>query len=344
MANPTLSLVLVCYRSSAHTPAAVRSFRQEADRSQIATEVVLVDHSEDEAERCALAQLKPDVLLCQKNRGFAAGVNAGVLKARGDVLMVGNPDIAFGEGSIQALLGCLSKGFDIVGPQFVFGQWLLPPADVQSPAAEAARILSSRFRLAWKLWWRREMRRCLTLWGAQHVQEIPFLSGALLTFPRTVWDKVGPFDESYFLYFEETDWLLRARRQGCRIGFVPQSRVTHRWAHVAKGPEMTAHMLRSRRRYYAKNFGLRGRWLASRSPKAVGRWPKLQKKLFFPHSAVLWLLSPSPLGAPAAGLWSGGQPPWEAIAELLQSHDDIHFYLGAMDPSSKRFLGMWSVQ
>lgn len=341
--RPACSLILVCYRSSAHVGPAVASFRRELARCGLSGEIVLVDHSEDNKERSSLSSLGADLLICQENRGFAAGVNAGIQRARGEVLFVGNPDISFAENSLSALVEGLRAGFDVVGPQFVIGPWSLPRAESQLPFAELARLVSSHFHLGWKIWWLLEIGRNVKTWTSDLNRAVTFLSGALMAFPRTVWDKVGPFDESYFLYFEESDWLLRAKRLGCRAAFVPKAKVTHHWAHVAKGPQAAAYMMSSRRRYLAKNFGWIGRLVASTVPKPTWLWPNLPESLELRSTSVLWLLSPTPLGVPAAGLFGDSRPPWDATREMIGAHPETRFYLAAMDPVRNRFLGMWTV-
>src|SRR6185503_1996986 len=81
MTAPAVSLVLVAYRSSAVLPAAVDAFRRELQRDALHGEVIVVDHSEDEAEAQRLAVTMPDQLLQRPNRGYAAGINAGMQAA-----------------------------------------------------------------------------------------------------------------------------------------------------------------------------------------------------------------------------------------------------------------------
>lgn len=341
--RPSVSLVLVCYHSSSQAGEAVRSFREELERLQVPGEVILVDHSEDDAEEKRLRRLHPDVLICRRNRGYAAGLNAGLGSARGDTLFAGNPDIAFCEGSMNALLASLEEGFHIVGPQFVFQSWLLPAAEVQLPGPELARIVASRFPSVWKRWFFAELRRNTAIWFSDEPVEVTFLSGALLTFRRDVWQKVGEFDEGFFLYFEETDWLWRASQLRYRSAIVPAAKVTHHWAHVAKGRQAAEYMLRSRKRYFAKHFGWHGRLLTRWVPRPRMFWPSLPASTGFLFPQVLWLLSPSPLGAPAAALLAGSEPPTGALAGVVQARRDTRLYLAAVEPRRLAFLGMWNV-
>ena len=341
---PTVSLVLVSYRSSAETAGAVESFRAEAGRIGVTTEIVVVDHSESGTEEASLRRLAPDRLLTRPNRGYAAGINAGVAAAGAPTLLVGNPDITFRKGSVAALLQALDAGWDVAGPQFELAGFLFPPADAQSPTEETRRFLAARSRAAWAGHFRRELARWRRVWDATEPVAVPTLSGALLGFRRTTFERLGPWDEAYFLYFEETDWLRRAARRGLRTAVVPRAIVAHQWAHAAAPATLAGVFDASRRRYLAGHFGLRGRLAAALPPPAspVELAPLPTPAPAIGQEDVLWLLSPSLLGFPAAGMRGGGSPPVEAIAAFVRQHGRPQpLSLRAADPGTGRLLGAW---
>jgi GT2 family glycosyltransferase len=92
---------------------------------------------------------------------------------------------------------------------------------------------------------------------------IDWVAGASMIIRRAVFNAIGLLDESYFLYYEETDFCLRARRAGWPCWYVPQSHLMHiagqatgvsiRQGRPARRP---AYWFESRRRYFVKNFGL----------------------------------------------------------------------------------------
>lgn len=339
-----LSLVLVAYRSSAVIGAAVRSFLAECRAGGLAAEVIVVDHSEDEAERLQLAGL-PATVMSRPNRGYAAGINFGVGLAQGDVVLVGNPDLAFEPGSLAALLAALDAGGDVVGPQFVLGELLLPPPDLQTPGQELWRWAASRWRTAWRLLLRREVARWLEAWRAQAPVAVAALNGALLAFRRTLFDNVGPWDEGYFLYFEETEWLRRARRRGFALSLVPGAHVTHLWAHSANTSECLEHFRRSHRRFFASEYGILGRVVAGLQVSATPLRPAPFRgdSTRFEEGEVLWLVSPSRLGMPAAGVVTDGRPPLTALETVRHQRGVGPGYtLLAVRPADGRMLGAWS--
>lgn len=343
MSAPDVSLILVCYRSSGVAPAAVSSFRREAAAAGLASEVVLVDHSETQAEVTALRELVPDHLVVQGNRGYAAGINSGVRVARGQVLLVGNPDIVFGEGAVSSLAGALRQGFDIVGPQLVAGPWLYPPSDLQRPGALLRQWWAGRSPRRWWRAMRGEVRRWLRVWQATAPVAACFLGGALLAFSRQTWEAAGPWDEGYFLYFEETDWLLRAARRGLRTGVVPGARVTHLWGHAADPGDLGGVALESRERYLARSFGIRGRLVARLVPPATVAGPSAPPAdEVAERRNVLWLLSPSPLGTAALLFGGEGRPAARDIAAMAgRARRGVRFFLLAADAATGELLGRW---
>jgi GT2 family glycosyltransferase len=339
-----VSLVLVTYRSSAVAPAAVASFRAEAALLGVSSEVILVDHSEDPEEAARLETLAPDRLVVRPNRGYAAGVNAGVAASAGRTVLVGNPDITFQQGSVATLLAALDEGWDVVGPQFALAGLLFPPADLQTPGEQLGRLLASRSKTCWNRQFRRELARWRVVWGVSGSVSVPTLSGALLAFRRETFERIGPWDEGYFLYFEETDWLRRASRAGLRLAQVPRARVEHMWGHAAD-PEATGnHFARSRRRFLAAHHGWRGR-LASR---LVGtRMPLRPSPLpddpgALPRGRRWWLLSPTALGVPAAGLLGTGVDFLAALKVLASTGRRPARYLAlAANPDGPEVAGPW---
>ena len=340
-----LSLVLVTYHSSVAVPAAVATFRAEAAALGVSSEVVIVDHGEDEGERERLRALAPERLLARPNRGYAAGINAGVAESSGLTVVAGNPDIAFGPGSVAALLGALDRGWDVVGPQFTLAGWLFPPADLQTPGEQLRRWLAGRSPALWRRELRRELARSRAVWEASDPVAVPALSGALLAFRRAALARVGPWDEGYFLYFEETDWLRRAAAAGLRLAQVPRARVMHSWGHAAD-PEATGEQFaRSRRRFLARHHGWRGRlaarFVGARSPLRPAPLPAGAGAL--PPGRLQWLLSPAALGVPAAGFSGTAQ----ALSSALRGVSGVRenrgrFLVLALDPGSGRLAGVWS--
>lgn len=303
MAALELSFIAVTFHSAARAAGLCGSLRRELAASGLTAEVILVDHSESEREARALAELAPDRLLTRPNRGYAAGLNAGLAVARGETVILANPDLELLPGALAALLAALDGGAALVGPQFELAGFLFPPAEVQRPKAELGRLLAESSPRALRRALARGCARWSRVWRAEEPLTVEALSGALLALRRSTAAALGPWDEGYFLYFEEMEWQRRALRRGLSLCLAPAARVRHAWGHAAEPGASGPHFERSRARFYAQSFPVTGRLVLSlprrRAPWA---WPPLpDTETLTRMEGGTWLVSPSPSGSPAAG-------------------------------------------
>ena len=301
-AHREVSLVTVTYHSASQMGGLLGSFVRECRRAGVRGEVVVVDHSGDAGERRSLQALAPDQLIEQPNRGYGAGLNRGADAAAGDVLLLANPDVELLPGSLAALLGGLAGGADVVGPLFSWdrdGRVLHPPAEDPTPAVELMLALARSS--PW--YWRRQVGRWLAslmeVWTAETPVDVPSLRGSLMALNRSGWQRFGGFDERYFLYSEETDWLWRARAQGARIQQVPGARVVHSWAHTTwRLDDREAIERRSRRLFQRLHYPWHWRVLiqsAERLPQRAGVRPEplaSPEQVVAANDVTLYVLSP----------------------------------------------------
>jgi GT2 family glycosyltransferase len=321
----------------------VSAVRREAAAAGVDAEVVVVEQSEDAGERQRVAALRPDQLLERPNRGYAAGINAGIATARAETLLVANPDLELLPGSLAALLAALAAGWEVVAPLCRIGSFVFPPADDPRPVVELRRWLAGWSRRYFQRLLVREIMGWERVWQSSDPVAVPALSGAALAFRAVAARRVGPWDEEYFLYFEENDWLRRARRLGMALAVVPAAAAEHRWGHAIEPAEHGPRFASSRRRFLRRHHPLLGRLVARLHPRPlpVPVAPLEGLPPATPGERLLWLLSPAPLGIPAAR-FVGTEPVVEAVEELaralLRPRD---LTLLACDPSTRRLRGAW---
>ena len=305
-----VSLVVVCHHSSEVMSECVSSFRRVGGEASVQTEVVAVEQSDDQGEQRAVAAMDVDRMVVRPNAGYAAGLNAGMEEATGETLLLANPDIRFAGGSLGPLLDALGGGYDVVGPQFVWdaaGEILFPPAEDPAPSAELRRTIRSRWQWQWQSGLAASLEELWRVWSAGGPVAVPNLRGPLLAVPRAAVDAFGPFDEGYFLYYEETEWLWRARRAGARFGLVGNSRVVHHWGHsTARRDDRGEVEARSRERFFIRNYPAVWRWFLRRmavsrseagvSGEEISRFEELPEK-----AADVWLISSFPHLVPSVG-------------------------------------------
>jgi GT2 family glycosyltransferase len=262
-----------------HTPELARRAVVAVERElaalagdAITGRVVVVDNGSDLAGRRTLAALDAEIVEPGTNLGYAGGVNAGVARlADADALLLANPDVEVLPGSLAALLAALDRAA-AAGPRFFWdsGRRLrLPPTEARDPWSEALALLAARsphWAARARLRWRRRARRHWQAAAEIHSRQ---LSGALLAVSRAAWDRVGPFDERFQLYFEETDWLERLRRAGLPSLHVPRAEAIHAFGRSsAVEPRAEAWFAASAARFARKHHW----WPRRLAMAALARW------------------------------------------------------------------------
>ncbi len=309
----SVSAVIVTYRSAEHLPALLASLEG-------VDEVVVVDHSDDEAEAAALGRLGVDRLVVQANRGYGAGLNRGVRESIGDHLLLLNPDVVLLPGATRALLTALDDpGVAAAGPRLQWeaaGRWLLPHSPPLTWRDELRAALAPR--AATRAYLAHELR----LWTAEEQVATPVIGGAVMATTRDAFVGSGGFDERFFLFYEENDWCRRLADAGKRILVVPHARVVHPYGRSI-GTAAAEHFARSEalyRRLWLPRWYLR---LFPYPPRArVPAWPHADPAGLRPGDRLL--LGHTPRFVPAAlGVWREGD---RDPAALLPTHADAAPY------------------
>jgi GT2 family glycosyltransferase len=221
-AGPQASAVIVNYNSGPRLGPLLDVLAPEV-ASVVIVDNASVDGSADEME----ARDNVRVLRNQTNRGFAAAANQGAAETAAEWVLFVNPDVHLRPGDVTTLLRGVPDDVAAVAP--------LQVDEHGSPKPETGGYRPSLARYAmWALVPVRFHRR-LGPWLAPpwpHGDiELDWVSGALLGIRKTVFDRLGGFDERFFLYHEDVDFGSRARRAGYRILCRPSVRLHHEVAH-----------------------------------------------------------------------------------------------------------------
>lgn len=307
----SVAAVFVHYHAATWLAGAVASLRRDLERHGVGSEIIVVDNGSRPAERDLLLGLPASYVDAGANRGYAGALNLGVSQTKADYLFLLNPDVEVLPGCAAALLDVLEAGAAVAGPRLYWDRTrrlLLPPTETRTRRSELLRTLApwhgSLARVARRRW----RRHARAHWLAREPLASWALSGAFLALRRDAWARVGPFDERFKLYFEETDWLERARRQGLRGCFVPAARAVHFYNQsAAREPAAGAWFAESSRRFERRYYGAWflsakeriGAWLPAVAPLPAPRHERPPEVDVGPRPA--WVeVSPSPLGFPAA--------------------------------------------
>jgi GT2 family glycosyltransferase len=306
-------VIIVHYRAAASVREAVSALIADADASGISLNVVVADNGSTRQERALLQSLDVVYLDIGRNAGYAGALKIAFPMTTSDSIVVMNEDLIVLPGCLHALNVALMNGAAVAGPELYWDRdctFRLPCSEERTRQNEllkaAARSDLHKLARARKRW-REHARRH---WRSRSPLATTALSGALLAFRRDTWTADGPFDDSYALYFEENDWLLRVARAGFRSVFVPAAKAIHLHnPSLAQTPErlqMWAESFeRFGNRYYGKEFMQRLFFLAQ-GADVTPDWREMNDgsiriDCVASDSWPVWVeLTPSPFGFPAA--------------------------------------------
>ena len=159
--------------------------------------------------------------------GFGSACNLGVARSEGEYILLLNPDVILDPGAIRVLYTALAEmaGLDIVvgrltGPDGRFQASCRRFPTLGNLFLSRGSLLSRLFHLG---------NRNYTLPDYDDVTRVEAAAAAMMMMPRADFDKIEGFDESFFMYMEDTDLCYRAAQKHLNIGYVPQAGGKHYW-------------------------------------------------------------------------------------------------------------------
>jgi GT2 family glycosyltransferase len=254
-----IAVIIVTFNSAAVIGDCLDSLADNATSATPADVIVVDNASKDDTVEVARDSRRSGVrvLAMHHNAGYAAGINAGV-KALGachpDAVLVLNPDCRLIPGSLHRLAHTMStSGAGIVAPRLVNSDGSLQPTLRRHPTVRGAfaeALLGGR--LASKL----GVGELVFEEGPHsRAAEAPWVTGAALLIRWEVLTAVGPWDERYLLYSEETDFMYRAADRGWSVRFEPTAVFMHLGGESRTNPTLAALLTVNKVKFFRSRHG-----------------------------------------------------------------------------------------
>lgn len=232
--SDALPVVTVTYSPGAHLDRFLASLPLATDRP---VRVLLADNASTDGAPQQAVQRYPNVRLLEigANLGYGGAINRAVAQLTdegedGEFLVVVNPDVQWGPGSIDALLDAAARWphAAALGPMT-----REPDGSVYPSARHLPSLIRGGMHAVVGPVWRGNP------WTRAYRQErlepserpVGWLSGACLLVRRSAFEAIGGFDERYFLYMEDVDLGDRFGRAGWLNVYVPSAEILHQKGH-----------------------------------------------------------------------------------------------------------------
>jgi N-acetylglucosaminyl-diphospho-decaprenol L-rhamnosyltransferase len=175
--DPQISVVVVNYRAAEEVEGFVASL---ASSELQPLEVIVVDNASGDDSVARLSGREDITLIASpENTGFGGGVNLGAAHAKGNLIMIANPDIRLRPDTMGVLLRAMRRDPEVA----IACPDLLEPPDPSYV-------------------------------GRDYIEPVAAMAGAALLVDRFAFDLIGGFDDNIFLYAEDTDLCYRMWLQG----------------------------------------------------------------------------------------------------------------------------------
>ncbi len=273
MSKPSVSIIVLNYNSREDTLDCLRSLEH---LTYFPLEIVVVDNGSSDGSVEAVRTAYPNITLIDTgvNLGFTGGNNIAIQRALAegaDYIMLLNNDTIVAPDMVDVMVEAMENDptIGVCGPMIYY----YDAPDV---------IWSGGGEIDWK-------RGTTTLLGineadkgqfGQAPREVDFVTGCAILARREVWEKAGLLDDQFFMYYEETEWCVRADRAGYKIAHIPAAMMWHKISIEARAA--------SPRTYY---YMTRNRLLFLRNTRAGLRtW--LYTYLEYARTYLSWTLRP----------------------------------------------------
>lgn len=253
-----LSIIIVNYNAGKFLKACIESVYRETKNTSF--DVWVVDNASCDNSVSMIKSCFPKVRLIanEQNLGFAKASNQAVSQSKSDYVLLLNPDTLILRNAIDKMIALMGENprVGIAGCRVLNADGTLQLACRRSlPTPQVAffhftglsRLLpKSRIAAGYNL----------TYLDTNKAHEVDAVSGAFLMIRREVVDSIGKLDESFFMYGEELDWCLRAKKAGWIVMYYPDAEIVHYKGECSKSNSRKAafEFYRSMYLFHKKHF------------------------------------------------------------------------------------------
>jgi GT2 family glycosyltransferase len=219
-------------------------------------DTIVVDHGSSDGTVALVREHFPDVRVVEEeNGGLAFGWNTGIAQTSGRYVLLLNSDAWLDEGALDALVAFADDQPQaaVVGPRL---------RNTDGTLQRSVRGFPTLWRLATEYLFLRKLAPRSRLFNAfyaagfahDEVREADFLMGAVLLVRRAAIEQVGPADDAFFLFSEETDWCYRFEQAGWKVVFFPGAEATHVYG-ASHGGRLFVEQVKGHLRFLRKHRG-----------------------------------------------------------------------------------------
>ena len=234
--NPLVSVIVLNYNAGELLLNCIESVKKSAYKN---LEIILVDNISTDKSQKICKEKYPDIKLIQndENFGYCEGNNIGIREAKGDYIIILNPDTIVESNWIEELISAYNK----------FGEGLYQPKHLSLNEKTVYMSAGNMLNIFGFGYAREKGNKDENQFNK--IEEISYASGTCLFTSSAVLKKVGLFDPFIFLYHDDLDLGWRALQLGIKSYYVPTSLIYHAESYSLKWNAEKFYWLERNRKY-----------------------------------------------------------------------------------------------
>ncbi len=233
-----ISIVVLNYKGLKNTLECLDSLKK-MDKNGHKVEIIVVDNNSRDTSKEVLSKVEDIIFLSsEKNLGYTGGNNIGIkeaLRKNADFILILNNDVICDKYLLKNLV-LSSKEASIISPKILF-----------EAGFEFHKNRYKKEQLGKVIWYAGAEIDWQNIIGVHtgvdqvdegqfaKAQQIDLATGACMFVKKEVFEKIGYFDEKYFLYLEDMDFCVRSKKAGFKIHFEPKAVLWHKNAGSTGG-------------------------------------------------------------------------------------------------------------
>jgi len=243
--NPLVSVIVLNYNAGELLLNCIESIKKSAYKN---LEIIVVDNISTDKSQKICKEKYPDIKLIQndENFGYCEGNNIGIREAKGDYIIILNPDTIVESNWVEELISAYNK----------FGEGLYQPKILSLDKTEILQSTGNMLHI-FGFGFAKDKGKNDNLVETD-IKKIGYASGTCLFTSKEVLDKIGLLDSFLFLYHDDLDLGWRAAQMGISSFYVPNSIIYHVESYSLKWSAKKFYWLERNRKYcllthYSKN-------------------------------------------------------------------------------------------
>lgn len=289
---PKVSIIILSYNASKLTREQLRDIQKLSTKGFTAECLVVDNGSTDNTSSMLVNYRLPNMdyvyLKNNSNLGFAEGNNVGIryaLNQGSDYVVLLNNDLILPEQFLQKIMEYVikNKHVQILSPKMYFAKGYEFHKDMYKSDELGKVIWYAGGRIDWENIYSSH-RGVDEVDRGQYdeVEETDFGNGACILIKREVFEKIGFFDKDFFLYWEDADFCIRAKRSAIKAFYFPHAYIWHKVSSTAggSGADSNDYFLTRNRYYFALKYAnLRAKFAVFRDTLKLMVWGRNWEKI-----------------------------------------------------------------